>query len=208
MPDRVVDSETSSSPELGSSRCGHCGKAAVSPDTASLGLFSVCIQCKPVVEQKLRENLIHPELFWNALPYADFGTRAMAKIFDWLFQYIIMIPTTILFMKFLPDSSPWVAIGINSLVNLLIGLNYQVITISRYSATPGKMMLNLEIVTQSGGRVTGKRAFGRFWAEMLSSSMFSIGYLMAVGDEEARTLHDRLAGTRVVQKQALKRKEP
>ena len=173
-----------------------------------LGLFPVCIQCKPVVEQKLRENLIHPELFWNTLPYADFGTRAMAKIFDWLFQYIIMIPTTILVMKFLPDSSPWVAIGFNSLINILISVNYQVLTISRYSATPGKMMLNLEIVTQSGGRVTGMRAFGRFWSEMLSSSMFSIGYLMAVGDEEARTLHDRLAGTRVVQKQSLKRKEP
>lgn len=187
--------------------CGHCGMNCSSTEMVHLGQFAVCIQCKPVVEQKIRENLLHVELFWHSLPYADIGSRAMAKVFDWLFLYTLMIPLNLIINMGFLSQSPWIAMGVNTFLNTVFGIIYTVWTISKYAATPGKKIMNLEIVTPDGGRVTAWRAFGRFWAEMLSSTLFGLGYFTALGDEECRTLHDRLCGTRIVRKQALDRRK-
>ena len=51
----------------------------------------------------------------------------------------------------------------------------------------------------TGGPISWGRAFGRFFAEMLNGMIpFWIGYIIAIFDAEKRTVHDNLAGTRVV----------
>jgi uncharacterized RDD family membrane protein YckC len=44
------------------------------------------------------------------------------------------------------------------------------------------------------------RATGRAFGEIVSGIICYIGYLMMIWDEEKRTLHDRMANTRVVKR--------
>jgi uncharacterized RDD family membrane protein YckC len=55
-------------------------------------------------------------------------------------------------------------------------------------------------VVADGGRVSYSRALGRHFAKWLSSIILGIGFIMAVFDDERRTLHDRICETRVVRK--------
>jgi uncharacterized RDD family membrane protein YckC len=79
-------------------------------------------------------------------------------------------------------------------------LAYYVFFVGKYGATPGKMACGLRIVLADGGKLTYGRATGRFFAEWVSSMILGIGYLMVAFDDEKRSLHDRIVGTRVVHK--------
>jgi uncharacterized RDD family membrane protein YckC len=70
--------------------------------------------------------------------------------------------------------------------------------IGKYGATLGKMACKIKVVTPDGGRVTYLRAFGRYFAKLLSAMICFIGYIMAGFDDEKRALHDRICDTRVV----------
>jgi len=71
---------------------------------------------------------------------------------------------------------------------------------SRYGATLGKMAVGIRVITLDGRNPSFWRAFGRVFAEYLSSLCLYIGYIMAGFDEEKRALHDHICGTRVVYK--------
>ncbi len=66
-------------------------------------------------------------------------------------------------------------------------------------ATPGKELLGLGIVMKDGARPFGLlQALARFAAFCLSLVTFGLGFMMILVDGD--TLHDRLAGTRVVER--------
>lgn len=79
----------------------------------------------------------------------------------------------------------------------LIPLAYYIGSTAWLSATPGKLLCQLRVV-----RPTGRLGVGiatvRYIASWVSAGLLGIGYAMALFDEERRTLHDRIAGTRVV----------
>jgi len=81
---------------------------------------------------------------------------------------------------------------------LIMSMAYFVGFNGRFGATPGKMVLKLKIVRPDGEPISYGRAFGRYFAKMLSSLIFCIGYMMAGWDEQKRALHDRIADTRVI----------
>jgi uncharacterized RDD family membrane protein YckC len=60
------------------------------------------------------------------------------------------------------------------------------------------MACGIKIVTPDGNRVSYMRAFGRYFAEILSGMILLIGYIMAAFDYEKRALHDRICSTRVI----------
>jgi uncharacterized RDD family membrane protein YckC len=71
---------------------------------------------------------------------------------------------------------------------------------SPLSATPGKFVMGLQAVDLQGKQLTPGRALARELASVLSSWFLYLGYLIALGSEKKLTLHDRIAGTRVVRK--------
>lgn len=75
---------------------------------------------------------------------------------------------------------------------------YFTVSVGKYGKTVGKKICGLIVVTAQGGNVYYLDALKRFAAEMLSASLFMIGYLIAAFDFEKRTLHDRLCNTRVI----------
>jgi uncharacterized RDD family membrane protein YckC len=85
-----------------------------------------------------------------------------------------------------------------ALLSIVLGFGYVTFFLGRYGATPGKMACGLKVVRPDGDGISYARAFGRMWAEYLSSLIFCIGYLMVAFDNEKRSLHDRICDTRVV----------
>jgi len=90
------------------------------------------------------------------------------------------------------------AIGLSFLIQIAISIAYEVYFLTTRGATIGKMALGLRVVRADGGPISMGLAVGRFFAMILSSFIFMIGYIMAAFDLEKRALHDRLCDTRVI----------
>ena len=84
------------------------------------------------------------------------------------------------------------------LAMLVLQVIYTTFFVGKFGGTPGKLALGLRIIRADGSRVSYGRAFGRFFAEILSGLILDIGYIMAAFDDEKRSLHDRICDTRVV----------
>ena len=56
---------------------------------------------------------------------------------------------------------------------------------SRVGATPGKMVLGLKVVRPNGAPVSLGRAVGRYFAKLLSSLTFCIGFIIAGFDSKS-----------------------
>ncbi|MDR6989917.1 RDD family protein [Luteimonas sp. 3794] len=70
---------------------------------------------------------------------------------------------------------------------------------SQWQATPGKRLLGLQVVDDDGLPPGYVRAGLRNAAGLLSWVSFNIGHLMAARAPRHQALHDRIAGTRVLQ---------
>lgn len=70
---------------------------------------------------------------------------------------------------------------------------------SPWQATPGKRLLGLRVVDAGGARLGLARAAVRHLAGALSWITLNIGHLMALVQPRRQALHDRVAGTHVLQ---------
>ena len=61
--------------------------------------------------------------------------------------------------------------------------------------TIGKKACNIKVVDQSLRPCSMGQAFGRSFAEILSTLILLIGYLMVAFDDRKQALHDKMAGT-------------
>jgi uncharacterized RDD family membrane protein YckC len=158
--------------------------------------------------QRLREGIQQP----GQMVYGDFGVRFLAKLVDgiigWMVGMVINFGLSLLFFGsfiFQPKlTNPAVAgkfiayQGMSVLLGISWGVLYSWFFLKHYAATPGKMALGLKVVRSDGSALSTGRIIGRYFAEMLSTMILCIGYLMAGFDEERRTLHDRICDTRVI----------
>jgi uncharacterized RDD family membrane protein YckC len=184
--------------------CGECGGIFDKNDMIPHGNVYICARCKPVFMQKLAEGV---KLNTGGLDYAGIGVRFGAAVLDNILLYIVSFATQMFAMLVAAPtigSQPDLALMVQIIlifVQLAIGVSYEAIMIGKYGATLGKMACKIKVVTADGGRVTYLRAFGRYFAKILSSLICLIGYFMAVFDkDERRALHDRICDTRVVMK--------
>ncbi|WP_311553128.1 RDD family protein, partial [Stenotrophomonas maltophilia] len=91
----------------------------------------------------------------------------------------------------------------SALINLCIGMAYYTwFHASKGGATLGKMAVGIKVVRGNGERLTKARAFGRYWAMLLSSFTLGIGFLMAAFTERKQGLHDMICDTLVVDRWA------
>lgn len=91
------------------------------------------------------------------------------------------------------------ALGIVNVISLIVVfLYFPLMHSSKYQATFGKKWLGIKVVDESGQRISIARAFGRFFAYILSFLTFYIGFLMIFFTERRQALHDKIAKTCVV----------
>jgi uncharacterized RDD family membrane protein YckC len=76
---------------------------------------------------------------------------------------------------------------------------YSVFFLVLWSATPGKKILKLKVVTLDNRALDWKIALVRTLFTFVSFTVACVGYLWALWEKERRTWHDLIAGTRVIQ---------
>jgi len=119
--------------------------------------------------------------------YAGFWKRFAASVIDGI---IVWIPSIAL--NFLV---PYVG-------GILLSLLYKpIFESSSMMATPGKSIMGLTVLSESGQRLTLKQAYTRFFCSFLSGFVLMMGYLMNIFTLKKQTLHDMIAETVVVVQQ-------
>ncbi len=88
------------------------------------------------------------------------------------------------------------AIGI--LVIVVPWLYYAGFESSRGQATPGKVLMRLEVTDLEGNRITFARATLRFFGKFISTLIIFIGFLMIGLTKKRQGLHDKIAGCLVL----------
>lgn len=170
--------------------------ATISPDLKKLNV------------QAMREGVID-SMHAGPLNYAGFWIRFAAKFIDGILmsvvQILIQLPISMAAGASVAGASsedPSAAIIASSLLTMLVSIIVQAlysgIMVGKFGATLGKMACGLRVVMPDGSKVSMARAFGRYFAEFLSSITLCIGYIMVAFDEEKRGLHDHVASTRVI----------
>jgi uncharacterized RDD family membrane protein YckC len=177
---------------------------------STFGDISVCGQCRPAYDQRLREGGA------SAKRFGGFWIRFLALILDVIILgvvgTIIRIPLGLamggasLGLSRNPDPSQVLTalpaimglIGLTWMIQMALSLAYEMYFLTTRGATPGKMALGLKVTRADGGPISAGLAAGRFFAKYLSGLTLCIGFLIAAFDREKRSLHDHICQTRVV----------
>jgi len=159
-----------------------------------------------------------PAVAYAAVPtsrYGGFWLRFLAHLIDHVILGIIAAP--LFFILILPvilrvieqaernqEPSPEMIVAILSSVFIYVVLAFvgqwlyeALLTSSSWQGTVGKRILQLKVTDETGNRIGFGRATGRFFAKILSSMFFCIGFIMVGLTDRKRGLHDMLAGTLV-----------
>lgn len=116
--------------------------------------------------------------------YSGFWRRFVATFLDGL---IMFIPAWVL-----GALMPYVG-------GIILGLIYKpVFEASALKGTPGKAMMGMIVVSESGERLTLKQAYIRYFCSILSGLVLCIGYLMNLFTAKRQTLHDMIAESVVI----------
>ncbi|MFZ5433731.1 MAG: RDD family protein [Calditrichota bacterium] len=151
--------------------------------------------------------------------YAGFWRRFLAHIID---KMILIIPSWLIALLFglgfitsLVDAAQSGCSDPEEIVPLILGSILSIFWLaiviylvqlfyfagfesSKMQATPGKMALGIIVTDGQGRRVSFGRAIGRNLGKIISSAIFSIGYIMAGLTARKQALHDMLADCLVI----------
>jgi uncharacterized RDD family membrane protein YckC len=178
--------------------CTQCGRTFPVDDLMLFGTSYVCADCKPAFLQRLREGGVTTPV----MTYASFGLRFVAILIDGVLSLVVGLLINFIFrVSVVPDPArPFAALfGLSTLVNFLYGFGYYTFFLTKFGATLGKMAVGIKIVTAEGGPISFGRAAARYFcATFLEVFTLWIGYLIALFDDQNRTLHDRICGTRAI----------
>jgi uncharacterized RDD family membrane protein YckC len=184
--------------------CSECGTVLPRANLVQIGSSLICAQCKPRYVQKLREGVEMQQ--GAAMNYAGFWIRVGAHIIDAIIMQVINVVLGLAFgisaasIARGGNAASITATGMFWLVSVSVALAYDVGCVGTWGATPGKMACGLRIVTAEGYKVSYLRAFGRYFAKILSALACGIGFLMVAFDDQKQGLHDRICNTRVVKR--------
>lgn len=129
-------------------------------------------------------NFNQPSSNQPSYQYTGFWRRFVAFILDGL---ILILPNIVI-----NYIVPFVG-------SFLITLIYKpIFEASTLQATPGKALMGIRVISESGARITLKQSFIRYFASFISGMIFCIGYLMNALTLKKQTLHDIIAQTLVI----------
>ncbi len=149
--------------------------------------------------------------------YAGFWKRVAANIIDSfvtaVLSWIVQIPL-LLFMGIGLGSLGSGADPFSSGASIAVMAFYYLISIaipllyfswmhsSSLQASVGKLAVGIKLVRGDGHPITFWRAFGRYWAMMLSYLILFVGVIMAAFTDRKQALHDMICDTLVIDKHA------
>jgi len=184
--------------------CARCSNRYPENLLAPWGGVEVCAYCKPRHLAELRESAA---FLPGQASYASWGTRFAARMIDGVILSIVnlIVQVPMLFTVGLGKSADFqngflFIYAATTLTQLVVQAFYEIWFVHSKGATPGKLILELQIVDGEGKRLTKGRATGRYFAQYISGLTLGIGYLLPLWDPEKRALHDMIVDSRVVKK--------
>ena len=125
--------------------------------------------------------------------YAGFFRRFAASLIDGL---ILILPILIIGGS-LQNAMTGFGVGF-----ILAFLYKPIFESSILSATPGKALMGVVVVSESGDRLTFKQAAIRFFSSYISMIIGYVGYLMQPFTSKRQTLHDMISESVVLRKES------
>lgn len=190
--------------------CSQCGQRRAASDLLIIGTASVCPNCKELYLQRMREGAVSG-LGVDGRRFAGFWIRVLAAFIDYMIiafaQMFVVLPISFFAGLSAVGADPnamagrsLALMGFIWIFSLSLGLAYESWFLVNKGATPGKMVLSLQVIRADGARLTWGLAIGRHFAKMLSGMILGIGYILVAFDGEKRALHDMICNTRVTRK--------
>ncbi len=179
--------------------CVECNKPNTPSNMIHIENQWVCPACKDNFLLRFRQGTLRP----HGLAYAGFWRRASAKLLDYGLLAVCAEGYGMLLQYSFTDMGQedfytMLAAIISGLIGFTLQIVFNTWFISKFGATPGKMAVGIKVILPDGGKITYLRAFCRYLMEIVSGTIFYIGYIMSIYDDRKRTLHDRVCDTRVV----------
>lgn len=132
--------------------------------------------------------------------YVGFWARVVATLIDSVLIMAITLPPLLAIygMAYL-DSQKTFNGPADVLISSILPMIVIILFWAKKQATPGKMAISAKIVDEkTGGSPSTKQCIGRYFAYILSSLVFGLGFIWIAFDPKKQAWHDKLAGTVVV----------
>ncbi len=145
-------------------------------------------------EIKVKEEII------KEIYYASFFERFAALLIDFVILTLVIYTIYYVSIEYLLyNKSYFFNIAYLLIFNNLILFSYFVgFEISKYKATPGKLILKIYVEGIKGEKASIKKIIGRYIAKFLSTLLLFIGWLMPLWTDKKQALHDILSDCRIV----------
>lgn len=143
--------------------------------------------------------------------YAGFWERLAAYLIDSVIRLVVLV-VLLAGLFFLYDAFGSASLSDDSDENM-VEVAYHLLSIvfsvfyfawfhSRSGATPGKKLLKLRVVNRQGEHPSFLHACGRWFASFFSLILY-VGFIMAAFTDRRQALHDMMAKTHVIHKDAI-----
>lgn len=138
----------------------------------------------------------------NEQHFAGFWIRVGAALIDTILLMVIILPL----VSIIYGESYWTSDSLvmgtgDFLLNYILPAIVVIIFWLYKSATPGKMVLKLQIVdAKTGGKPTVGQCIIRYFGYYVASIPLLIGIIWVAFDSRKQGWHDKMAGTVVVRK--------
>src|SRR5215217_1256253 len=133
------------------------------------------------------------------MDYAGFWRRFAAYIIDSILISVVFWLAVLILGAIADDGGVIVAYILGTIGAFVY---YAGMESSSNQATIGKIALGIQVTDLQGNRISFGKALGRNLAKILSALIFYIGFIMAAFTAKKQALHDMIAGTLVVKKDA------
>lgn len=178
-------------------RCSRCGGTYCSDCLVDIQGRPFCAGCKTEQLMDVRSGVDR-----TRFAYGGFWQRFGAYIIDYIIQ---LVPIYAIFGVLLlitglgseGEPSPWIFLGY--IPAILIPIVYEAVMLQMKSQTVGKMALRLKVVRPDGSRISAGQAWGRAVMRLVLGCLIIADYIPYFFTEEKTTLHDMVAGTRVIE---------
>lgn len=181
-------------------RCARCGGTFCPDCLVPIGGHPYCATCKTEQVLDVRSGVDR-----SRLTYGTVGKRFGAMILD---NIILAVPIYALMFGVMgatgmftnPGKEPSPLILLIYIPALSFPILYEGLMLQmKQGQTVGKMALKLRVVRPDGSPISSGQAWGRAAMRLVLGCLWIVDYIPAFFTDEKTTLHDLVAGTRVVE---------
>jgi len=182
-------------------RCSRCGGTYCTDCLVTIGERPYCATCKSEQVLDLRAGVDRSHLTL-ASPIKRLGAYLIDYVIVLFASWAVMIPmllATGAFTGMMKGQDPSPVFFLAYIPGLLIPVFYEAIMLIKKSGqTLGKIALQVRVVRPDGSPISTGQAWGRTLLRLVLGCLVILDYIPIFFTEEKTTLHDMIAGTRVI----------